>query len=93
MKWILVGALSLFPVASLAASGEVCLAEKTMSGKSPGELEVTNQGKFVCPTAGTDTIPGLYKKGWRVVAIFPQTEGNPLTGPITGRWTIIIERL
>lgn len=85
--------LLLLPFNAFAAAGEVCLIEKPAAGKSPGHLEITNEAKFKCPTAGLVTIPDLYNKGWKVVTMIPQTEGDPRTGMISGRWTLIIEKI
>lgn len=84
----------LLPGIATAAQGEICVAPPGTSNPT-GIDPITNETRFTCPTAGTDTLPGLYRKGWRVVTAFPQSTANAAnpTFPMQTQWTLIIEKL
>ena len=84
---VLLGSLGLASASALAAQGEVCLSK----GNPPPTITTFDDTTvFQCKTAGTATVPQLYEKGWRVVAVFPQ--GVMESRGVHTSWTLVIEK-
>ena len=93
MKKLLLALLLMSPLSAMAGEGEVCHSTKPEVRQQTVD-PLQDDTKFECPTAGTETIAGLYKKGWRVVTVFGQMMENPLSTPMPEtRWTVVIEKI
>lgn len=88
-KFALFAAVLLFSTHAIAAQGEVCASQaKPLAGP------LTNDLVFVCPKAGSHTIPELYAQGWRVVSVFSQMAPGDKSSPVmTSQWAVVIEKL
>lgn len=93
MKKLILAALLAAPTGVSAAEGEVCIA-KAIQPASEHSQALTNETRFECLAAGNDTtIPEIYKKGWKVVSVFPQMVQDASTGLQRTRWTLVIEKV
>ena len=81
-----------FPLAGIAAEGEVCLTA-AVQADPVSQNAVTNNTVFDCQAAGKKTIPQLYKAGWRVVLLMPQMVMDASAPVPHSRWTIVIEKI
>lgn len=92
MKKLILAVLLAAPMQASAADGEVCIA-KAIQPPSDHLQGLSNDTRFECLAAGNDTtIPEIYKKGWKVVSVFPQMVPDAASGLPVTRWTLVIEK-
>ncbi|MDV3469084.1 hypothetical protein RZA67_10130 [Stenotrophomonas sp. C3(2023)] len=93
MKVLLAGLLCMVSASAVAAQGEVCL---TVALTTPVQQmrSFDDSAVFNCSKAGSATVSQLYDKGWRVVAVFPQSSMDVARpGTVSVVWTAVIEKL
>lgn len=68
-KLVLASSFLLFSGSAFAAAGEICESVLNDQTQGAGPFRVDNTTQFICPTAGTLTIPALYAAGWKLLAV------------------------
>jgi hypothetical protein len=90
LKKLLAVPLLLLWLDASAAQGEICKTPARDLMLHPDAGGVDNQAKYDCPSIGQVTIPEVYSKGWRVVAMHSYATA---AGPMTVERVILIEKL
>ncbi|CAI1055537.1 Uncharacterised protein [Serratia grimesii] len=73
MKFYLTLFLGFFSLPLMAAESHVCHSQ-AYDYASIGELRLSDDTIFTCREIGQVTIPGLAKRGWKVIHVAQQTE-------------------
>ena len=89
-RWMMAVLLAAISAGASAAQGEVCKTPPKDLHADPQAAGVDNETRYDCPTLGKVTIPEVYRKGWRIAAIY-----SNVTTDVTARVEriILIERL